>query len=263
MRLTAHALRLERDGRTVLRELTLAADPGCVLGVIGPNGSGKSTLLRALAGLAPAAAGSVHVDGRDIHRLRPRARAPLLAYLPQDTTVAFEFTARDVVLLGRYAHRPRFAAPSTRDTEIADRALRQTGTEHLADRPVTRLSGGERQLVYLAKSLAQDAGVLLLDEPVSALDLRHQLRVLSLIRAQAAEGRAVVVVLHDLDQAARHCDRLALLHGEELCALGTPDQVLTPEVLRATYGVRARVTSDDVTGALRVIPLTEESGVNP
>jgi iron complex transport system ATP-binding protein len=178
-----------------------------------------------------------------------------VAYVPQDTTLDFDFTARDVVLMGRHPHVGRFEPLRVVDHDITDAMLAETGASRLAGQLVTTLSGGERQLVHLAKALAHQPGVLLLDEPVAALDLRHQLHVLQLLRRQAARGMAVVAVLHDLDQAARFCDRLALMHAGRLVAAGSPREVLTEDSLAEVYGVHAVVADDVTTGALRITAL--------
>jgi iron complex transport system ATP-binding protein len=251
----AEGLRADLGGRAVLDGIDLTLGPGRVLGLVGPNGTGKSTLLRALAGLIRPTAGTVTLDGRPLRSHRTRELATRVAYLPQNTDLPFDFTAREVVLLGRHPHTGRLRGESPADHAIAAEVMSAAGISHLADRAVPTLSGGERQLVYVAKALAQRTDVLLADEPVSALDLRHQLTVLELLRERAGEGAAVAVVLHDLSQAARYCDELLLLHDARVAAHGTPAGVLTPDVLATAYGVRAAVRHDDLTGAVTVTAL--------
>jgi iron complex transport system ATP-binding protein len=253
--LHAEGLRAELSGRAVLDGVTLTLRPRTVLGLVGPNGAGKSTLLRALAGLLRPTAGTVTLDDRPLRAYRTRQLATRIAYLPQSTELPFDFTAREVVLLGRHPHTGRLRGESPADHAIAADAMRAVGITHLAGRAVPTLSGGERQLVYVAKALAQRTDVMLADEPVSALDLRHQLTVLELLRERAGRGAAVAVVLHDLSQAARYCDELLLLHDGHIAACGKPADVLTPDALATAYGVRAAVRHDDLTGAVTVIAL--------
>ncbi|MFG1694611.1 ABC transporter ATP-binding protein [Nonomuraea sp. NPDC049309] len=253
--IAADGLCVELDGNAVLHDVELAVPPGRIVGLVGPNGAGKSTLLRTIAGLHRPSRGRVLLAGRPVHGRRPRELARDVAYLPQDITLPFPFTAYQVTLMGRHPHLGRFARESAADHRTAQRAMAATGTAHLAGRSVARLSGGERQLVLLAKALAQDAPVLLADEPVSALDLRHQLEVLRLLRGCAGAGRTVLVVLHDLNLAARYCTELALLSGGRVIAAGPPAAVLTPDHLATAYGVSAVVRPDDVIGSLTVTAL--------
>ena len=233
------------DGARVLSDVTVAATGGEVLGIIGPNGAGKSTLLRTMAGLLPAAAGEVRVNAEPLDELSPRSRAARIAYVAQDSQIAADFSVRELVRLGRYAHRRRLSPLSEDDAIAAERALASVGIDGLADRPVPSLSGGERQLAQLARAVAQGAGAILLDEPTSALDVHHQLRVFALLRRLAADGTAIVVVLHDLNDAARYCDRIAVIAGGGLRIAGTPHEVLTPRLLAEVYRIEARVHTDE------------------
>ncbi|RJL35425.1 ABC transporter ATP-binding protein [Bailinhaonella thermotolerans] len=253
--IAAEGLRVEADGRALLDGVELRVPAGRMLGLVGPNGAGKTTLLHTIAGLRRPAGGRVTVEGRAAHDLRPRELARVIAHVPQETALAFPFTAYEVTLMGRHPRLGRFALEGPADHRAAERAMAATGTAHLAGRDVTTLSGGERQLVLLAKALAQDTPVLLADEPVSALDLRHQLGVLRLLRDRADAGRTVLVVLHDLNLAARYCTELALLAGGRLVATGAPAHVLTPAHLDGAYGIRAMVRPDDLTGSLTVTAL--------
>lgn len=243
MRLVVENVAFGYPGREkVLSGVSLAAREGEVLGLLGPNGSGKTTLLRLMCGSLSPQSGQVLLDGRPVSALRPRALARTLALAPQSAPRPEGFTALDVALMGRYAHIPRFGRESAADVEAAKRAMRRTGVEALAERGVEALSGGEWQRVLIARALAQEAAFLLLDEPVSNLDIRYQLEILRLLRALSREGRAVVLVMHDINLAARFCDRLAVLCGGTLRAEGAPGDVLTPALLRDVYGVSGTVS---------------------
>ncbi|MFB0842699.1 ABC transporter ATP-binding protein [Paenibacillus oleatilyticus] len=245
------------ESKTILHDVNLEMRPGRFIGLIGPNGSGKSTLLRAMGGLRRPAAGEVLLDGASLHRMKPKAVARHIAYVPQDLSIELDFTAEEVVMLGRYAHRGRFASASAADREAVREAMRTTGIDSFADRRVTELSGGQRQMVFIAKALAQQPRILLLDEPISALDIRHQLRVMKLLLERTNDGLLIVAALHDLNLAARFCDELILLRHGHVLASGAPECVMTTERLRQAYGVEASIRRDERTGKPAVTALDE------
>ena len=243
--------------------------PGRVTVLVGPNGSGKSTLLRTMARLQSARSGSLTlrggdadgsgaahgtapVDGADALDLSLRRFARRVALLTQGRPTPGGLRVRDVVEFGRYPHRGRFGGADPHGRAAVDRALDLTGLGALADRGVDQLSGGQLQRVWLASCLAQETGVLLLDEPTTYLDLRYQVELLDLVRDLADDGRiAVGVVLHDLDQAAALADTVALLHDGRIVRTGTPAEVLTPDLLTEVYGIPVEVHADPTTGSLR------------
>ncbi|WP_152226105.1 heme ABC transporter ATP-binding protein [Pseudomonas sp. SCB32] len=236
--LTADNLLVKRGAQTVLQGVSLALQPGQVLGVLGPNGAGKSTLLGALNGELPLAGGAVSLDGRPLGGWQGAERARRLAVLPQSSTLNFAFTVETVVGFGRLPHD----SGRQRDGEIVAAALAAADATHLAGLNYLALSGGERQRVHLARVLAQlwpgsGEQVLLLDEPTSALDPLHQHTILQAVREFADRGVAVLVILHDLNLAARYCDRLLLLHQGRPHLHGTPEEVLCAEPLRAVFGL--------------------------
>ena len=249
--LTARGVCVRLGGVPVLRAVSVTARGGEVTGVIGPNGAGKSTLLRVLAGVLRAESGSVRLGGADLDRVPATARARRVAYLPQQDA-AQPFTALETVLMGRYPYLRRFQLEGQRDRRIARAAMARTETERFEARGLDRLSGGERQRVLLARALAQQAGVLVLDEPLASLDLRHRLAVLATLRVEAARGATVVVALHDVELAGRYCDRLILLAGGAVAGCGVPEAVLVPDNFRAVFGVEAVISREPATGQRRV-----------
>ncbi len=251
--LSASHVSYRSGGRDLLRDVSLALSGGEVVGLIGPNGAGKSTLIKVLAGLWRATDGDVSLCGRSIARYPRREIARLIAQVAQSNLLDAAFTARDVALMGRNPYLSRFAVESAQDRQIADDALRATDTLALADRVITTLSGGERQRVFLARALAQQPSILLLDEPTSNLDVRHQLEILALARELAQErGIGVLVAVHELSLAARFCDRLILLCEGAIIAEGTPAAVLTAENLARAFQIDAQPYSDPFTHDLRL-----------
>ncbi|MFJ2632291.1 ABC transporter ATP-binding protein [Streptomyces sp. NPDC087422] len=251
--LAATGMTVAYDRVDVVHDAAVSLRPGEVTALVGPNGSGKSTLLRTLARLQRAREGALTLDaGTDGFQLTSREFARQVALLTQGRPTPSGLSVRDVVEFGRYPHRGRWGRPDPGGTGAVERALTLTGVEHLAARGVEHLSGGQLQRVWLASCLAQETGVLLLDEPTTYLDLRYQIELLDLIRDLADDhGIAVGVVLHDLDQAAAVADRVALLHDGRIVADGLPEDVLTPERLTEVYGIRVDVDTDPSTGRLR------------
>ncbi|MCZ2857907.1 ABC transporter ATP-binding protein [Blastococcus sp. VKM Ac-2987] len=227
--------------RPVLSSVRFTVEPGGWLGIIGPNGSGKSTLLRSVLGLHPHD-GQVRIDGVPLTGMPRRDRARLLAYAPQLPVLPDGVSTHDYVLLGRTPHRPLLAAPRRSDAAVVAEVMQRLELEGLADRAVVTLSGGEQQRAVLARALAQQPRVLLLDEPTAALDLGHAQQVLDLLdRLRRQDGLTVVSTLHDLTLAGQYADRLTLLASGRVAAEGSPDEVLTAAALADHYGARARV----------------------
>jgi iron complex transport system ATP-binding protein len=206
--------------------------------LVGPNGSGKSTILRLLSGLWQATEGCVELDGTPLRKMRRRDVARRLSFVPQDTGIDFGFSVQEVVEMGRHPHRGRFESFEDSDRRSVARALEQADVAELAARPVNELSGGERQRVLIARSLATEAEILLLDEPTSNLDIDHGLEVLTLLRRLANEGKSVVVALHDLNAVMRFADRAIVLDGGRISVEGPPAEVLTEGSVAAVFGVR-------------------------
>jgi iron complex transport system ATP-binding protein len=230
--------------RTILEQVSLAIRPGELVALCGPNGAGKSTLLRLLLGLHAPSAGQVRLGGAPVGTLSRRQIARRAALLPQDAPVDLPLTVREAVALGRLPHLERFQPEGAVDAEAVERALEATDTAALGARPVAELSGGERQRVHLARAIAQEAPLLLLDEPIAGLDLAHQLQALDLLRTTVDAGRGALVALHDLSLAARRCDRMVFLSGGRIRADDVPAVVMTPQMLAQVFGVRAEVRLD-------------------
>lgn len=238
MRIEAREISVSIDGTPILADINLDVIPGKVLGLIGPNGAGKSTLLRVLAGLCRPQAGQLRYDGIDADHVPARERARRLSFLAQSATIEWPLPVSRLVALGRLPHRGLLGPlDPARDEQAVQRAMVATGVASFAERAVGTLSGGEKMRVMLARALAVEATTLLADEPVTALDAAHQLQTMRILRETAEQGASVVVVLHDLTLAGRFCDSLAVLDHGRLAALGAPEEVLTPNLLRDIYGV--------------------------
>lgn len=238
-------------GAPVLSEVSVQVCGGAVTGIVGPNGSGKSTLLRLLAGLTRPQSGSVDLDDAPLRNLSARHRARVIAFLPQAVQPIFSLRVFEVVALGRHPHVGVMGALTSRDRDIVAHCMAQTETTELRNREFVTLSGGERQRVLIASILAQEPQILLLDEPTSALDIHHQVEIFALLRRLSREGYGVGVVTHDLNLAARFCDRVLLLTTTAGAAVaqGPPAEVFTEAILRQAYPGDIQVTAHPVTGS--------------
>ena len=235
-----------RDGSTLLDGASFSLRAGEFVAMLGPNGAGKTTLLRAALGLIDAREGCSALGGQDARRLSARERALRASYLPQRRPLAWPSPVRDVVALGRYSHGAALGSLSAPDRRAVDAALEECDLEHLAHRASDTLSGGELARVHLARAFAAQAPLLLADEPVAALDPGHQLRAMDLVRAFVERGGGALVVMHDIDMAARYADRLVWLHGGRVIADGSPQATLTEGRLADVYGVAARIEGQRV-----------------
>ncbi len=241
------------NGSPVLDEINLELKSGHCYGILGPNGSGKTTLLDLMAGLLHPSEGRIDFLGQPLRDWPKKHLARQLALVPQDFMVRFGYPVREVVEMGLHPHLHRFASPSGDEQDLIDQALELTGISHLANRPVTRLSGGEKQRVAVARALAQKPQVLLLDEATSNLDIHHSLEILHLIRSRFEnQGLQVVSVMHDLNLASFFCDRLIFLKRGKIICQGPTDEVLTPENIAEVYGVEAEVRPNAFTNCRQV-----------
>lgn len=253
MKLEATALAYGYPGREIGRDIGLALSGGEVLALLGPNGGGKTTLLKTLLGLLPALGGDIRLDGRMLADLTVAERARLTGYVPQAHAGAFAFSVSEVVLMGRTAHGGLFSAPSQQDRAVAQAMLERLGIARLAGEPYTRISGGERQLVLIARALAQEPRFVILDEPTASLDFGNQGKVMAEIRRLAEAGLGVLFTTHDPNQALRYADRAMLLSGGTAIATGPARDMLTPERLASLYGVEIE-TLRDADGRVAFLP---------
>ena len=248
----ARAVSFSVEAKKLLDGVDVRAGRGHFVGLIGPNGAGKSTLLRTLSGILRHQEGAVSLEGRDLESLPARDVAAILALVPQLAPYTQGFTAFELVLMGRYPHLGRFQVEGQTDDRIAREAMRLTETEDFGPRTLDTLSGGERQRVFLARALAQQPRILLLDEPTSNLDILHQLTILGLVRRLVDGGLTAIAAIHDLNLAARYCDHLVVLSEGRVVTEGSPEEVLQPETIEEAFGVRSAVYREPVTGALAI-----------
>jgi iron complex transport system ATP-binding protein len=241
-------VRVRLSGTEILRGVSGGVPRGCFVGLVGPNGAGKSTLLRAACGQIPLSGGRVEVNGNSLDRLSRRQIARAVCLLPQDASLTFPFTVREVVAMGRNPHLGRFQAFGEKDKEVVEWAMHEASVQDLADRPVTKLSGGEKQRTLLARSLATEAPTLLLDEPTNSLDVLHQLEVLDLLQQFAEQRKTIVAALHDLNVAKRTCSHVLLLHHGNLVAAGPAAETLCRSHLETVFRVRV---AESVGGSLQ------------
>lgn len=242
------------DRTRILHGVTFDVSPGECVGILGPNGAGKSTLLRLMAAVLPPSAGTILLDGQALHRWPARARAQRLAFVPQRTELTFPFRAREIVLMGRTPYLRRWQREGAEDRQIAEEAMALTDTTHLAEQPVTTLSGGELQRVAIARALVQQPAFLLLDEPTASLDLRHQLEIGHLLATLQRRGVTIVLATHDLNLALTLCSTVLLLHRGTLYAAGPPATVLTPPTVRAVFAVDVFIGQHPIMGTPYLIP---------
>lgn len=257
MRLDARHVAVDIDGIQILSDGILRAESGSVVGLLGPNGSGKSTLLRTLYRALKPKSGTIMLGESDIRSLTARQSAQRTAVVLQDGSPEFEFSAREIVELGRIPHSSGLRRFGASDVAAVDAAVVSAGIEHLVDRQISTLSGGERQRVFVARAVAQQSPILILDEPTNHLDISAQIELLELLTATKA---TVVVALHDIDLAAAYCDQLFVMKSGALVTSGSPTDVLTTELLRTVYGVESIIAVNPLTGrpCVHIGPTTNE-----
>jgi iron complex transport system ATP-binding protein len=237
----------------ILEDFNIDITQGEILGVVGPNGSGKTSLVKLMTGLLDAEQGTVRLQGKDVSTLSPREIARQVAVVSQESHVLFPFTVGELVLMGRFVHQSGWGWESADDLRLARAAMQTMEVDHLAGRTFQQLSGGERQRAMIARALAQQTGILLLDEPTAFLDIKHQLEIYATLKdLNGMRGVTVVLVSHDLNLASQYCDRLLLLHNGRVFCIGTPQDVLTAENLKAVYGCEVLIDAHPVVGTPRI-----------
>ncbi len=246
--------------KEILRNVSFSVGNGQLIALVGPNGSGKTTLLRLLDGILYPDKGCVCIEGKNIHGLRDRERARIVSYMPQIFFSNFNLTVKDLVLMGRYPYRERGEAFNREDEEIALRAIEYVGLSTFAERPFNELSGGERQLTLLAKVLCQETNVILLDEPSSSLDIKHQDEIFSILYELTKEGKTIITSVHNLNVASRYAYKILMLSSGELEIYGTVDKVITPALIGKVYGVKVTVSPDASTGFVNVSVVPRQFG---
>jgi iron complex transport system ATP-binding protein len=246
----------------VVSDLSMRVDSGDFIAIIGPNGSGKTSFLKSISRALKPRQGVVLLGGENLYDLPARQVARNLAMVPQDSQLAFGFTALEVVIMGRNPHLGRLQSAGAQDLEIARQAMEKANVWHLADRPVTELSGGERQRVIIAQALAQDTRLLLLDEPTQHLDINHQLALLHMLSEMCGRGLAVIMVIHDINLASQYCNQILVIKKGREFARGTPQEVLTSAVLQEVFGVGSIITSHAVTKRPHVVFLPAADGLS-
>ena len=248
----------------ILEDIQFGVKGGDFLGILGPNGSGKTTLLKSISRVLKPRKGAILIDESNIYDMKPVDVAKQMAVVPQSSPVTFDFTALEVVLMGRNPHMDRFAVETKGDIEIARNAMKLTNTWDLADRSITELSGGERQRVIIARALAQEPKILLLDEPTTHLDISNQLEIMDLIKELCKTKKLLIVaVFHDFNLAARYCDSVILLRDGKIVAVGKSDDTLTSENIKKVFNVDTLVKRHPITGTLHVIPISKPLNMKP
>ena len=257
--LTAEGLVYQVEAKKLLDRVNLNAEYGTFVGLVGPNGAGKSTLLKSVSGLLHAQEGSVSLEGRNLATIATRDVARILAQVSQTPPYTYGFTSVELAMMGRYPHMNRFQVEGREDRRIVADAMKMTETDVFADRLLETLSGGERQLVFVAGALAQQPHILLLDEPTSNLDILHQIKVLDIVQKLVNQGMTAIAAIHDLSLAARYCSKLVLLNNGKILAEGATEDVLTSANIEAAFGLHAVLVRDPFTGALNVNVLDQVS----
>lgn len=262
--LEARNLTAGYEQRTVLRGVDFALHGGEMVALLGPNGAGKSTLLRALTGVLPVTGGQVLLQGRPLIQYSRRQIARTMSVVPQMSSVLFSFSALEYVLMGRTPHLGRFQSESARDRQIALDAMRATDTQHLCDRPVTELSGGELQRLAITRGLAQQTPIMLLDEPTAFLDISHQIQILQLLRdLNRRHDKTILCVSHDLNLTAAFFDRVVLMQEGQVLAEGPPEQIITAQRIEQVYGARVLVDRSPAGRPRVTIPTAPAAGERP
>lgn len=233
----------------VLKDININMEKGKFHTILGPNGSGKTTLLRILSKSLNMENGEIFIDEKELTQIKPKVLAKEMAVVPQSTEIEFDFSVQDMVLMGRTPHISRFCSESEKDIKIAMNAMKSTNTWELRNKSINELSGGERQRVVVARAIAQETGIILLDEPISHLDIHHQIEIMNGLKQLNQNKKiTIIAVLHDLNIAAAYGDHMILMHDKVVYKDGTPEEVLTEDIIKKVYGLEVYITKNPKTG---------------
>lgn len=249
-RLEVRDISFERNGKKILKNISFDMYSGEIVGVIGPNGSGKTTLLKTLNNINEKNSGTIKVKGKDISEFEDKELARNISFMNQNTNIGFDFPCIDVVVLGRYPYLDKFQEYSKKDMEIARKYMELTNTLKFQDKSILSLSGGERQRVLFAKTLTQEAQIVLLDEPTASLDMKYEDEIFRILQGVKEEGKSIIAIIHNLRTAIKYCDRLILLSEGEIIQCGTPEEVITEENLKKIYNIDVRVYKNSINNRL-------------
>lgn len=239
----------------VLRDININIERGKFYTILGPNGSGKTTLLRVLSKSLNIDKGEIFIDEKELTQIKPKVLAKAMAVVSQSTEIEFDFSVQGIVLMGRTPHISRFCSESEKDIEIAMNAMKMTNTWNLRNKSINALSGGERQRVVVARAIAQETGIILLDEPISHLDIHHQIEIMNQLKQlNQNKNITIIAVLHDLNIAAAYGDHMILMHDKVVYKDGTPEEVLTKEIIKKVYGLEVYITKNPKTGNTFIMP---------
>ena len=239
----------------VLKNININIEKGKFYTILGPNGSGKTTLLRLLSKSLQMESGNICIDGKDLNQIRPNLLAKQMAVVPQSTEIEFDFSVQDIVLMGRTPHISRFCSESENDIKIAMNAMEITNTWELRSKSINELSGGEKQRVVVARAIAQETGIILLDEPISHLDIHHQIEIMNQLKQlNLNKNITIIAVLHDLNLAAAYGDHMILMDNHVVYKDGTPEEVLTEEIIKKVYGLEVYISKNPRTGKTFIMP---------
>lgn len=255
MILEVEDLHLSYGNNEVLRGISFSIEKPTIFGIIGANGSGKTTLIKNISGYLKSDSGVVKVFGKEIDRYTRKERAQIIGYVPQDIPFDFDFTAYDIVMMGRLPYLGRFQKESSRDRNIVKKAMMTTDTWDFREKTLRELSGGERQRVYIARALAQEAKILLMDEPVAHLDIRYQLEILSIVRDLVKNGITCIIVLHDINLASLFCEDILILKRGRVLVKGKPEDVIREDIIKEAFNIDVRVIMEEESKKPFVIPL--------
>lgn len=240
----------------VLKDLSFDIKKGMFLSIVGPNGSGKSTILKLLNNIYYTKSASISIEGKDINSFKKKDLARKMALVPQDTIINYEFTVEEVVLMGRHPYKGRFEREDTNDFEIVEDALKLTDTLYLKNRMITEISGGERQRVLIARAIAQEPSIILLDEPTAHLDINHQVEILNLLqRLNKEKGTTIVLVIHDINLGIRYSDEIIMLNKGEILGRGRPEKVITKDNIALAYNLKVAIDRNKHTNKIYLTPV--------